>query len=113
MLESLSRARADTEGWKVYPLAAYYFLANNVSVVAVLIGLGTIAFGATLLSGVPVGTIEHPVLAGMFGVWGASIALIGVAAYTILLANKLFARAQSRGEEEEADAEDELTLEPL
>lgn len=111
MVKSLERARTDTTGWKVYLLAAYYFLANNVSVVAVLLGVAMWLFGGTLLRGQPVDVIEHHVFAGMFGVWGASIALLGVLAYVILLGNKLFLRLDT--DTEDAEAEDELTLESL
>lgn len=112
MVKALERARTDTEGWQVYLLAAYYFLANNVSVVAILVGIGMWFFGGTILIGEPVDIVEHHVFAGMFGVWGASIVLLGVLAYAILLVNKLFVRLQS-DTESEPDADGELQLESL
>lgn len=112
MGKALERARTDTEGWTVYLLTAYYFLANNVSVVAILLGIGMWLFGGTILIGQPVDVIEHHVFAGMFGVWGASIALLGALAYAILLVNKLYIRLQS-GTESEPDSDGELQLESL
>lgn len=104
MRRSLERANAEATGAKRYPLACYYFLANNMSMVAVLAGLGMMAFGATVLSGrpqflfeavEPLNALTHAVFAGMFGVWGATLVLLGALAYGVLWANQLLARLQT------------------
>lgn len=95
MGESLERAAAETSGVGMYLLAAYYFLANNFSVVLVILGFLSIAFGATIMSGIPVDYVQHDVLAAMFGVWGASIIALGVAIYAVFWVNALYARLSS------------------
>jgi len=120
MKRSLERASAETTGAKRYPLAAYYFLANNMSVVTVLSGLGMMAFGATVLSGRPavlfgpdgpLNGVSHGVFAGMFGVWGATLVVLGVLAYGVLWANQVIARIQTDSSaESESDSEPESDL---
>lgn len=105
MREELERAREETEGTKVYLLATYYFVTGNYSFVVILAGLGMMAFGALILSGElavgPLEAITHDVFAGMFGVWGATLVVIGVSAYSIMWANKIYARVTQEEEESE------------
>lgn len=108
MRESLERASAESSGIGMYLLALYYFLANNFSVVVIIFGFGMIGFGATLMSGIPVDYIQHDVLAAMFGVWGASLVVLGVLIYAIFWFNQLMARLQTDSDSEqsrETDAE--------
>lgn len=114
MRQSLERAEAETTGAKVYLLACYYLLANNMSLVTVLFGLCLMGFGATVLSGrprvlfevvEPLNVLTHGVFAAMFGVWGGTMVVIGGIAYGILWANKLFARIQT---DSASDADSEL-----
>lgn len=116
MKRELERAREETSGFNVYLLAGYYFVTGNYSLLVVLSGLGFILFGATALSGRPeavfgidqLSWMQHGVFAGMFGVWGASLIVIGVSAYAVLWANKMYARFTSdAGSEEESDSESE------
>lgn len=121
------RARQETSGFKVPLLAAYYFVMGNYSLIVILSGLGMMAYGATILSGRPAALfevlsqlpdalwilrfpiVEHQVFAGMFGVWGASFVLIGVAAYAVLWANQLYARLSTDSEaEDETDSGPDL-----
>lgn len=105
MGESLERAAAETSGVGMYLLALYYFLANNFAVVIVITGFLTIGFGATIMAGIPVGYVQHDVLAAMFGVWGASLVALGVAIYAIFWLNALYARLSTDSEAtESADA---------
>lgn len=107
MRESLERASAEASGVGMYVLALYYFLANNFAVVIVIFGFLTIGFGATIMSGIPVDYVQHDVLAGMFGVWGASLIVLGVAIYGIFWANKVYARITTdSGSADAADATD-------
>jgi len=104
MKRSLERANAEATGAKRYLLAAYYFLANNMSIMAVLVGIAMMAFGATVLSGRPgflfgpdgpLNALVHGVFAGMFGLWGATIVLLGILAYAALWLNQFLARVQT------------------
>lgn len=116
MRQALERADEDATGAKKYPLAGYYFLANNLSLVTVLLGVSMVVAGATVLSGrpsvlfetvPPLSALSHEVFAGMFGVWGASIALLGGLGYGVLLANKLLARVRT-GSDSDGDSGPEL-----
>jgi len=108
MRQELERAREESSGYKAYLLAVYYFVTGNYSLVVILTGLGLIAFGALILSGRfavgPLDAITHQVFAGMFGVWGASLVVIGVSAYAVLFANKIYARL-SQDDEGESETE--------
>lgn len=95
MRNALEKANRETSGAKAYLLALYFALAGNLSLVIALAGVVLIALGATLLSGVPVSTLEHGVFAAMFGVWGAALVLIGAAARGVLVANQLYARLEA------------------
>lgn len=120
MKRSLERANAEASGAKRYLLASYYFLANNMSIIVVLVGLGMIAFGATVLSGrpavlfgadAPLSVLSHGVFAGMFGVWGATVVVLGVLAYGALWLNQFVARIQTDSStESEPEPESESNL---
>lgn len=126
MKRELERAREDTSGAKVYVLATYYFLTSNYSLIVVLFGVLMIVFGRTILSGEPavlfrvvdavpllsISWMQHDVFAGMFGVWGASLVVIGGAAYGVMWANKLYARVTQESETE-AEPEPETETETL
>lgn len=126
MKQELERARDDTSGVNVYVLAAYYFFTGNYSLIVVLFGVLMIGFGATILSGRPavlfrvvesvpllsISWMEHSVFAGMFGVWGASLVVIGGAAYGVMWANKLYARVTQESETE-TEPEPETETETL
>lgn len=110
MRQELERAREESSGAKVYLLGLYYFVTGNYSLVVILFGLGLIAFGGLVLSGQfavgPLSAITHQVFAGMFGVWGGTLVVIGVAAYAIMWANKIYARiSQDSDEESDADSD--------
>jgi hypothetical protein len=114
MRQELERAREESSGYKAYLLGLYYFITGNYSLVVILIGLGLIAFGALVLTGDfavgPLNAITHQVFAGMFGVWGASLVVIGVAAYAVMWANKIYARI-SQDDEEDADSDSDSSTE--
>lgn len=117
MKRELERGREETSGFNVYLLALYYFVTGNYSLMVVLFGLGMMGFGAFILEGTlaigPLSGLQHGVFAGMFGVWGASLVVIGVTAYAILLANKLYAQFTTDTEDEEeaeSDVETEMSL---
>lgn len=105
MRAALERASAETSGVGMYLLAAYYFLANNFAIVLMIFGALTIVWGATIMSGIPIGLLEHQTLAGMFGVWGVSIIALGVFLYAIFWVNQLIARLTTdSGDEGAGDA---------
>jgi len=110
MRQELERAREESSGVKAYLLGLYYFITGNYSLVVILFGLALIAFGALILSGRlavgPLGALEHQVFAGMFGVWGASLVVIGAAAYAVMWANKIYARiSQDSGDDSESESD--------
>lgn len=94
MSQAFERADHEADGTKKYLLAGYYALAGNFSLVVILFGLFVIGFGATALNGM-FGVLEHRILAGMFGVWGTSIVLLGVLTYVGFWLNDLYARIES------------------
>jgi hypothetical protein len=114
MRQELERAREESSGNKAYLLGLYYFVTGNYSLVVILFGLAVIAFGALVLTGQfavgPLDAITHQVFAGMFGVWGATLVVIGVAAYGVMFANKIYARV-SQDSEDEADSDSESSTE--
>jgi len=112
MRRELERAREEASGASAYGLALYYFVTGNYSLMIVLTGFGLIGFGALLVDGAlaagPLSALEHGVFAGMFGVWGASLVVIGVAAYSVMLANKLYAQYTTDTGDEENDVETDV-----
>jgi hypothetical protein len=113
MRQELERAREESDGYKAYLLGLYYFITGNYSLVVILLGLGVIAFGALILTGRfavgPLDAITHQVFAGMFGVWGATLVVIGVTAYAIMFANKIYARISTDDEDESESDSDSST----
>lgn len=98
MSKAIQTARRESSGWRMYLLAGYYLSTTKFSL--------TVAFGGVLLIGL--GAVVHPimdsvgrgsenveVMAGMFGIWGASLVLLGLVAYGILFANKKYAEMTS------------------
>jgi FtsH-binding integral membrane protein len=114
MRQELERAREESSGYKAYLLGLYYFVTGNYSLVVILFGLSMIAFGGLILSGRfavgPLEAITHQVFAGMFGVWGASLVVIGVAAYAVMWANKIYARI-STDDEDDSDTDSDSSTE--
>jgi hypothetical protein len=112
MRQELERAREETEGSSVYALATYYFVTGNYSLMVVLVGVLMTLFGGLIVSGRfavgPLGALQHDVFAGMFGVWGATLVLIGATFYGIMWANKIYARISQDSEDER----EETTSEP-
>ncbi|MFB6202187.1 MAG: hypothetical protein ABEI98_09275 [Halorhabdus sp.] len=72
-IRSIESARQDTSGWQMYLLALWYWTSSHVSLTIAIFGVLMIVVGGTLLRGV------HSVFAGMFGVWGATLILLGLA----------------------------------
>ncbi len=90
MSQALESARHESSGAKMYVLALYYILSGNFSLVVALFGVLLVVLGATVMEGL------HATLAGMFGIWGVSFVILGLLAYTILWANKMYARMNAR-----------------
>jgi len=121
MRQAIERAKQESSGGKAYLLATYYFMSGNISLMIALIGVVLIGLGATVVNGTPAiviggeggivsimngipegertfmaveGTVlAHKVLAGMLGIIGTTFILLGMAIYSFLFANKLYARA--------------------
>ncbi|WP_123534385.1 hypothetical protein [Halosimplex salinum] len=121
MRQAIERAQQEATGARAYTLALYYFVTGNISLMIVLMGVACIALGATLVNGTPAiviggeggpialldgipeqhrtfkpveGTVlAHKVLAGMMGIFGTTLVLLGTTIYGFLFANKLYARA--------------------
>lgn len=87
MNRHLERAREEASGGKVYLLAAYYLAASNVTLLIATIGLVMILLGALVVPS------WNDVLAGMFGVWGASFLLLGLGSYVALWFNERIQQA--------------------
>ncbi|WP_436924431.1 hypothetical protein [Halosimplex amylolyticum] len=123
MRQAIERAKQESSGGRAYLLALYYFVTGNVSLVIVLLGVASIGLGATLVNGTPAiviggeggfisimngipegersfGAVEgtvlaHKVFAGMMGIFGATLVVLGASIYGFLFANKLYARASA------------------
>ncbi|MFB6141469.1 MAG: hypothetical protein ABEJ26_13665 [Halosimplex sp.] len=121
MRQAIERAQQETSGVRAYLLALYYFMTGNVSLMIILFGVLWIVLGATVVNGnpaiiiggdggpvsvmtelpsqylhwseVPGFAVVHKVFAGMMGIIGATLVLLGTGIYTFLFANKLYARA--------------------
>lgn len=87
MLEVIEEARQEATGGRMYLLALYYFLSRNLSVVAVLFGVFLVLLGGLVVPQ------YHRILAGMIGVWGVTMVVLGAVAYVFFLASDLIARA--------------------
>lgn len=90
MSQALESARHDSSGVRTYFLALYYLIAGNFSLFLVVFGAALIVLGATVMPSV------HPTFAAMFGLWGVTLIIFGLLAYTILWANKTYAKMQAR-----------------
>lgn len=90
MSKALESARHESSGVRMYVLALYYLLSGNFSLVVALFGVVLIVLGATVMPSV------HGVFAGMFGIWGVTLIILGLLAYTILWANQMYAKMQAR-----------------
>lgn len=88
----MEKARQEASGVRAYLLGGYYVLSGNMSLAVAAAGVLMIAVGALVLPG------RHDVFAAMFGVWGATLVVIGVVARGILWANQVYARMEARGE---------------
>lgn len=86
MSEALTRAQENSSGFKQYLLAGYYVAAANLSLSTIAAGLLMMLFGYLVVENV------HEVFAGMFGIWGASLVIVGAVAYAVLWANRIIAR---------------------
>ncbi|WP_436910852.1 hypothetical protein [Halosimplex marinum] len=123
MRQELERGRQEADGVRAYLLGLYYFMTGNVSLMIIVMGVGCIVLGATLINGTPAiviggeagpislmngipdqyqafGQVEgivlaHKVFAAMLGIFGTTLIILGATAYGFLLANKLYARATS------------------
>lgn len=86
MHHALESARYESTGYRMYLLALYYLLSGNFSLVVVLFGLFIIILGMTVVESI------HPVFAGMFGIGGMALIIMGSLAYAMLWANEVYAR---------------------
>lgn len=87
MSQALAKSRENSTGYRQYLLASYYLAAGNLSVTTIAVGVFLIALGGTIVAGF------HAVFGAMFGIWGATLVLVGVLAYAVLLGNRVWARA--------------------
>lgn len=87
---AIETARRETTGWKVYVLAAYYWIASNLALSAVGAGIVqvAIAFGIDAVYGPDQGNIS--VLAGYLGIWGVSMIIIGLVVYAAFWLNRFY-----------------------
>ncbi|WP_459194079.1 hypothetical protein [Halosimplex sp. J119] len=123
MRQAIERANQEASGAQAYVLALYYFVTGNVSLMIILMGVASIVLGATfvngtpaiviggeggfisLLNGIPEGerafgsvdglVLAHKVLAGMMGIFGTTLIILGGTIYGFFVANNLYARATS------------------
>lgn len=86
MSQALTRSRENSSGYRKYLLASYYLATGNLSVTTILSGVLLIALGGTVVAAF------HAVFGAMFAIWGASLVLVGVVAYGVLLANRFWAQ---------------------
>ncbi|MFB6150651.1 MAG: hypothetical protein ABEJ40_02485 [Haloarculaceae archaeon] len=94
MVEAFNRASESSEGVRMYLLTLYYLAAGNLSISTMVLGALFIVLGATVVPSINTGMRARPgdVLAGMFGVWGASLIALGGIVYAALWANRIYAR---------------------
>lgn len=90
MSKAIQTARRESSGWRMYLLAGYYLLTAKFSLTVAFLGVLLIGFGA-LVDASGVGENNASVMAGMFGIWGASLVVLGLLAYGVLFANKKYA----------------------
>lgn len=80
----MESARQESSGIHMYLLTAYFLIARKFSLSVVLFGVILIILGATVIRQ------YHEVFAGMFGVWGVTMIVLGLLAYVLLWANKRY-----------------------
>ncbi|MFC4551141.1 MULTISPECIES: hypothetical protein [Halorussus] len=71
-VRSLESARQETSGPRMYLLAVWYWIGTHVALTIAIVGALFIVAGATVLPG------EAPIYAGMFGVWGVTLIIMGL-----------------------------------
>lgn len=71
-IRSLESARQETSGVSMYLLAAWYWIGTHLAITVALVGVLSIVLGATVLPN------DAPVFAGMFGVWGVTLIVMGL-----------------------------------
>ncbi|MFB6153655.1 MAG: hypothetical protein ABEJ27_05325 [Halodesulfurarchaeum sp.] len=72
-IRALESARQEASGFQMYLLAVWYWTSGHVSLTIAIFGGLMIVIGGTLLRG------WHDVFAGMFGVWGVTLIVLGLA----------------------------------
>lgn len=95
MVHAIETASEEASGWRMYVLATYYLLFGNFSITVIGFGLVMIGVGASLEPLVEALNINSPnaaIMAGIAGIWGASLILLGVLGYGLLWANAKYAR---------------------
>ncbi|MCU4741260.1 hypothetical protein OB955_06195 [Halobacteria archaeon AArc-m2/3/4] len=95
MVNAIETAREEASGWRMYVLAAYYLLFGNFSITVIALGIVMIGAGASLEPIVDTLNIDSPnaaIMAGIAGIWGVSLILLGVLGYGILWANAKYAQ---------------------
>ena len=71
-VRSLESARQEASGTRMYLLAVWYWIGSHLALTIAIIGALSIVIGATVLPG------DSPVFAGMFGVWGVTLIIMGL-----------------------------------
>ncbi|WP_207586564.1 hypothetical protein [Halomontanus rarus] len=95
MVHAIETASEEASGWRMYVLAAYYLLFGNFSITVIGFGVVMIGAGASLEPVVEALNINSPnaaIMAGIAGIWGVSLILLGVLGYGVLWANAKYAR---------------------
>jgi uncharacterized membrane protein len=82
MNRQIKRSREESSGWKTYPLAGYYLISSNLLLTLAILGSVLLAIGAFFLPS------WNEILAGMFGVWGASLVAIGLGSFSLFWLNR-------------------------
>lgn len=82
-IRSLNSARQEASGIRMVLLAVWYWMASHIALTVAIFGGIMMAIGAIVLSGPPAppGVYRPPlnnIFAGMFGVWGFSLIVLGV-----------------------------------
>lgn len=90
----MDTARREADGWKVYVLAGYYLISGNVSISIAVLGGLQVLLGLGLNATVAQGTEGNwAIFAGFFGIWGASLILLGLGSFGMFWANKVYDQA--------------------
>lgn len=84
MRDAFETASREASGWRKHVLAAYYLLTANFSLTVAGFGVVLMGIGVALIpieAALGLDTTNIPILAGMFGIWGATLVLLGLLAY--------------------------------